>query len=199
MWKLLCIWDFDFKLPLWSWVHSIIQSSFNSIDSGFKLAPPESPTRHGSAVSPSIIPNTSSPTMIMTTTITRTPPRPHGTPPRVRMLKKYFCDIYGLGKSRFFSCHLLQGPVAIQYISVEVRYWATLCIENCPMENITHPSIDQRRGGRSFRYSNQQRMLIQGDFCIMLFNKKVGRAIWGHMIKLNAGVVLLNKLLNKMQ
>ena len=33
----------------------------------------------------------------------------------------------------------------------------------------------------------------------MLFNKKVGRAIWGHMIKLNAGVVLLNKLLNKMQ
>ncbi|RMX50530.1 hypothetical protein pdam_00022341 [Pocillopora damicornis] len=51
-------------------------------DSGFKLAPPESPTSHGSAVSPSIIPSTSSPTMIMTTTITRTPPRPHGTPPR---------------------------------------------------------------------------------------------------------------------
>ncbi|XP_058950289.2 transmembrane protein 209-like isoform X2 [Pocillopora verrucosa] len=51
-------------------------------DSGFKLAPPESPTSHGSAVSPSIIPSTSSPAMIMTTTITRTPPRPHGTPPR---------------------------------------------------------------------------------------------------------------------
>ena len=40
---------------------------------------------------------------------------------------------------------------------------------------------------------------MQEEFCIMLFNKKAGRAIWRHMIKLNAGVVLLNILLNKMQ
>ena len=155
MWKLLCIWDFDFKLPLWSWVHSIIQSSFNSIDSGFKLAPPESPTSHGSAVSPSIIPSTSSPTMIMTTSITRTPPRPHGTPPRVRMLKKYFCDIYGLGKSRFFFLSLTTGPSGY----LVYKCWGKILGYPLHIELSNgkhHPPFHwpKEGGGRSFRYSN---------------------------------------------